>query len=188
MQVTKTPRLGLQIIIPQVIPDHRGYFEETYHEEKLAKLGIHNRFVQENQSFSRQGSVRGLHYQLAPHTQAKLVRVLAGEIWDVVVDLRQGAPTFGQWEGVRLSAENKKQLLIPKGYAHGFAVLSEQAMVLYKCDAFYHPTAEAGIHFLDPTLAIDWKLPMHPPIISAKDQQLPNFRDAIMNSTAAPHD
>ena len=181
MQVTSTPLLGLQVITPQVIQDQRGYFWESYHEHKLAKLGIHIRFVQENQSFSRQGTIRGLHYQLAPYAQAKLIRVLEGEIWDIVVDLRQGADTFAQWEGVILSADNKKQLLIPKGYAHGFAVLSQQATVLYKCDAFYHPAAEAGIHFLDPTLAIDWRLGMQQPIVSEKDKQLPSFQDAIMN-------
>ena len=185
MEVTKTPCLGLQVITSQVIPDHRGYFWESYHEGKLAKLGIHNHFVQENQSFSKQGTIRGLHYQLAPYAQAKLIRVLAGEIWDVAVDLRQGAPTFGQWEGILLSGDNKKQLLVPRGYAHGFAVLSKQAIVLYKCDAFYHPAAEAGIHFLDPTLAIDWRLDGLQAIVSEKDQHLPSFQEAIMNFTEA---
>ncbi|MEM7055848.1 MAG: dTDP-4-dehydrorhamnose 3,5-epimerase [Bacteroidota bacterium] len=184
MQVTSTPLLGLQVIIPQIIQDHRSYFCENYHEKKLAKLGIHTRFVQENQSFSRQGTIRGLHYQLVPHAQAKLIRVLAGKIWDVAVDLRQGTDTFGQWEGIILSAANKKQLLIPRGYAHGFAVLSQQATVLYKCDAFYCPAAEAGIHFLDPTLAIDWKLGTQQPIVLEKDKQLPSFQAATMNFTA----
>ena len=152
---------------------------------KLGELGIHTRFVQENQSFSKQGTIRGLHYQLAPYAQAKLVCVLEGEIWDVAVNLWQGADTFGQWEGVILSADNKKQLLIPRGYAHGFAVLSQQATVLYKCDAFYHPAAEAGIHFLDPTLAIDWRLNTQQSIVSEKDKQLPSFQAAIMNFTEA---
>ena len=186
MQLTKTPILGLSVIHAQVIEDHRGYFWECYQEERLAQLGITHHFVQENQSYSKQGTIRGLHYQLAPYAQAKLVRVIAGEIWDVAVDLRQGAPSFGQWEGIMLSAANKKQLLVPKGYAHGFAVLSKDATVVYRCDASYHPASEAGIHFLDATLNIDWKLGSNQPILSKKDELLPNLAQATINFRASP--
>ena len=180
MQTVYTPLLGLPVIIPQPITDHRGYFAEIYHKDRFVELGISTQFVQENQSFSKKGTVRGLHYQRSPHAQAKLVRVLVGEIWDVAVDLRSKAPTFGHWEGLILSAENQKQLFIPRGYGHGFAVLSEQAVVLYKCDAFYQPAAEAGIHFLDPTLSIEWKLGTCQPIVSIKDQGLPNFQERLI--------
>jgi dTDP-4-dehydrorhamnose 3,5-epimerase len=183
MQLTKTPILGLSVLHATIMEDHRGYFWECYQEAKLSKLGIHNHFVQENQSYSRQATIRGLHYQLVPYAQAKLVRVIAGEIWDVVVDLRQDAPTFGQWEGIHLSARNKKQLLVPRGYAHGFSVLSKHATVLYKCDASYYPAAEAGVHFLDPSLAIDWKLGTLQPILSEKDANLPYLSQAKINFT-----
>jgi len=185
MQITKTPILGLTIIEPELKTDQRGYFMECYHQEKLTHLGIHNQFVQENQSFSKKGTIRGLHYQLNPYAQAKLIRVIDGAIWDIVVDLRQGSPTFGQWEGIMLSAENNKQLLIPRGYAHGFAVMSQEATIIYKCDNFYHPEAEAGIHWLDPELAIDWKINA-PPLLSARDQQLPCLEKAIINFEYQP--
>jgi dTDP-4-dehydrorhamnose 3,5-epimerase len=180
MQVTKTPILGLQLIEPEIKTDQRGYFMECYHQEKLAQFGIDNHFVQENQSFSTKGILRGLHYQLNPYAQAKLIRVVEGEIWDVAVDIRPGSPTFGKWEGILLSAKNKKQLLIPRGYAHGFSVIGEQATVSYKCDNFYNPEAEAGIYCLDKQLAIDWKI-SYPPTLSVKDQQLPSFENAIIN-------
>jgi dTDP-4-dehydrorhamnose 3,5-epimerase len=180
MQITKTPLLGLQIIESDIKLDPRGYFMECYHQERLAQLGIHTQFVQENQSHSKKGTVRGLHYQLNPYAQAKLIRVIDGEIWDVAVDIRQGSPTFGQWEGILLSAKNNKQLLIPRGYAHGFAVISEQATIIYKCDNFYHPEAEAGIYWLDPQLAINWKITTTP-LLSARDQQLPCLEKAIIN-------
>lgn len=180
MTRTYTSLLRLPVIEPTIKSDHRGYFMEAYHQEKLAQAGIHYQFVQDNQSYSKQGTIRGLHYQLNPFAQAKLIRVLVGEIWDIAVDIRQGSPTFGQWEGILLSANNQKQLLIPQGYAHGFAVLSKNAMVLYKCDNLYQPNAEAGIYCLDPLLGIDWKLNA-PPILSVKDQQLPSFHQALIN-------
>ena len=142
--------------------------------------------MQDNQSFSKQGTIRGLHYQTAPYAQTKLVRVIQGEIWDVAIDLRPNAQTFGKWEGVLLSAANKKQLLIPQGFAHGFAVLSRQAMVLYKCSAFYVREAEQGIVFNDPTLAIDWRLDTHKVIVSEKDRQLPTWQETLIkNATHA---
>ena len=180
MYLDKTPILGLQLIQPDLKEDCRGYFMECYHQEKLAQLGIHNSFVQENQSFSYQNVIRGLHYQLAPYIQAKLIRVVVGEIWDVIVDLRQGSPTFGTWEGILLSAQNKKQLLIPAGYAHGFSVISKQTTIIYKCDNFYYPVSETGIHCLDPHLAINWKL-SGSPILSTRDAELPFFEKATMN-------
>jgi dTDP-4-dehydrorhamnose 3,5-epimerase len=183
MNLTKTPLLDLTVIHGTMREDERGYFCETYHESKFAQLGIGYRFVQDNQSYSKQGTIRGLHYQLTPYTQAKLVRVIEGEVWDVAVDLRKGSLTFGRWEGVLLSAANQKQLLIPAGYAHGFSVLSEHATVFYKCDAFHYPPAEAGIHYLDPHLNIDWKLGNLLPILSQKDKTWPYFFQATMNFT-----
>lgn len=180
MIITHTPILGLKIIEPTVKKDNRGYFLETYHQGKLTELGIHNLFVQDNQSYSKQGTIRGLHYQLNPYAQTKLIRVVVGEIWDVAVDIREGSPTFGRWEGVLLTGENQRQLLIPKGYAHGFAVLSQQAIVVYKCDHIYQPDAEAGIHCFDTRLGIGWKLNVSP-LLSAKDQHLPTFDQAQMN-------
>ena len=186
MKLTRTPLLDLVVIEPAVFEDKRGYFFESYHTQKLAALGIDIDFVQDNQSFSKQGTIRGLHYQTAPYAQNKLVRVVQGEVWDIAVDLRPNTQTFGKWEGVRLSAANKKQLLIPKGFAHGFAVLSRQAIVLYKCDAFYVREAEQGIVFNDPTLAIDWKLDTQKVNVSEKDRQLPTLQETIgRNATHA---
>lgn len=146
--------------------DARGLFFESYHEKKFAEFGIQDRFVQDNQSFSRKDVLRGLHYQLK-HPQAKLCRVIQGEVLDVAVDIRTGSPTFGQWVSVRLSAENKRQLYIPKDFAHGFLVLSETAEVLYKCDDFYYQDDEYGIAWNDPSLGINWE--SESPILSAKD-------------------
>ena len=186
MQLHRTPLLDLPVVAPTVFEDKRGYFFESYHTQKLAALGIDIDFVQDNQSFSKQGTIRGLHYQTAPYAQTKLVRVIQGEIWDVAIDLRPNAQTFGKWEGVLLSAANKKQLLIPQGFAHGFAVLSHQAMVLYKCSAFYVREAEQGIVFNDPTLAIDWRLDTHKVIVSEKDRQLPTWQETLIkNATHA---
>ena len=182
MLITTTPLLGLKVLEPDIKKDNRGYFIEAYHQEKLAKVGINNLFVQDNQSYSKQGTIRGLHYQLNPYAQTKLIRVVVGEIWDVAVDIRQGSPTFGIWEGILLSADNQKQLLIPKGYAHGFVVISKYATVVYKCDNIYQPDAEAGIYCFDTQLRIDWKLNA-PPLLSTKDQQLPTFNQAVINFT-----
>lgn len=135
-------------------------------------------FVQDNESSSSYGVVRGLHYQLNPYSQAKLVRVIQGRVYDVAVDLRNDSPTFGEWVGVELSSENKKQFLIPKGFAHGFSVLSETAIFAYKCDDYYHPEAEGGIVYDDPTLNIDWKVKREDAIVADKDKELPTFGNA----------
>ena len=177
MTIETTPIQDLVIIIPTVFEDERGYFMESYNQQKLAELGITIDFVQDNQSFSKQGTLRGLHYQNPPFAQTKLVRVLEGEIMDVAVDLRKDSPTYGQHFAIKLSAENKKQFLIPHGFAHGFSVISETATVLYKCDQFYNKTSEGGIRFDDPILNIDWGIDLNTAIVSEKDLELPNFAD-----------
>jgi len=175
MEKITTDIPGLFVLQPQVFEDNRGHFFESYNAQKFAGHGLDLVFVQDNQSQSAYGVVRGLHYQLPPHAQTKLVRVLQGTILDVALDIRQGSPTFGRHFAIELSAENKKQLFIPKGFAHGFSVLSEKAVVMYKCDAFYNKESDAGILFNDPALGIDWKLPADRVIVSDKDKQLPTF-------------
>ena len=165
----------LVVLTPDVFEDSRGYFFEGYNKNKLSALGIDIEFVQDNQSFSQRGTLRGLHYQNPPYAQTKLVRVLQGEIMDVSLDLRKDSPTYGQHFGIKLTAENKKQLLVPQGFAHGFSVLSETAVVLYKCDQFYNKASEGGIRFDDPTLAIDWGMDFKDAIVSDKDGVLPSF-------------
>lgn len=172
---------GLLIFEPKVFEDSRGYFFEAYNEEVFHKQGIDLRFVQDNQSKSSYGVIRGLHYQLNPFAQYKLVRAIHGAILDVAVDLRKGSPTFGKHLALELSGENRKQLLIPAGFAHGFSVLSETAVVFYKCDALYNKESEAGIRFDDASLNIDWKIPSGKEIISEKDQQLPTFENCRNN-------
>lgn len=159
------------VLEPTVFADSRGFFFESYHQEKFAELGITARFVQDNHSRSVKGTLRGLHYQLR-YPQAKLCRVVSGTVLDVAVDIRRGSPTFGQWVSVVLSAENKWQIFVPRGFAHGFVVLSETADFLYKCDEFYHPEDDHGIAWNDPDLAIDWQL-TQPPLLSAKDARNP---------------
>jgi dTDP-4-dehydrorhamnose 3,5-epimerase len=182
MNVISTEIEGLFIIEPEVFGDERGYFFESYNKMKLDPLvGSTYTFVQDNESKSSYGVVRGLHYQLAPFSQAKLLRVLQGKVYDVAVDLRQKSPTFGKWVGVELSDKNKRQLLIPKGFAHGFSVLSETAVFAYKCDEYYHPEAEAGIAYNDPSLNIDWKVNEEDIKVSPKDGMLPIFEKARMN-------
>jgi dTDP-4-dehydrorhamnose 3,5-epimerase len=173
MAIIKTAFPGLVIFEPTVIKDSRGYFFESYSERLFQAEGITSRFVQDNQSKSSYGVLRGLHYQLNPHAQTKLVRVLSGTILDVVVDIRTGSPSFGKAFSIELSAENNKQLLIPKGFAHGFSVLSETAEVMYKCDAFYNKESEAGIIYNDAALHIDWQIPADKAIVSEKDLQQP---------------
>ena len=173
MPFHKTEIPGLQLFEPNVFEDSRGYFFESYNANIFKQEGIDIVFVQDNQSSSSYGVIRGLHYQLNPHAQTKLVRVLSGNILDVAVDVRKGSPTFGHHFTIELSAENKKQLLVPKGFAHGFSVLSEKAEVLYKCDGFYNKESEGGICFDDPSLNIDWKIPADKAIVSDKDQVLP---------------
>jgi dTDP-4-dehydrorhamnose 3,5-epimerase len=167
----------LVVLTPDVFEDARGYFFEGYNKNKFSALGIDIDFVQDNQSFSQRGTLRGLHYQNPPYAQTKLVRVLQGEIMDVAVDLRKDSPTYGQHFGIKLTAENKKQLLVPQGFAHGFSVLSETAVVLYKCDQFYNKASEGGIRFDDPTLNIDWGMDLKDAIVSEKDLILPGIVD-----------
>ena len=175
MGIIKTEFPGLIIFEPTVLKDSRGYFFESYSERVFHAEGIDTRFVQDNQSKSSYGVIRGLHYQLNPHAQTKLVRVLSGKILDVAVDIRTGSPTYGKAFALELSAENNKQLLIPEGFAHGFSVLSETAEVMYKCDAFYNKESEAGIIYNDSALNIDWNIPADKAIISEKDLQQPSL-------------
>jgi dTDP-4-dehydrorhamnose 3,5-epimerase len=167
----------LLIFEPKVFEDSRGYFFEAYNQDSFAKEGISQKFVQDNQSKSSYGVIRGLHYQLNPHAQCKLVRTLQGTILDVAVDIRVGSPTFGKHFTIELSAENKKQLLIPAGFAHGFSVLSETAVVFYKCDTLYSKESEAGIIYNDPSLNIDWKIPKGKELVSDKDLAQPLFKN-----------
>lgn len=172
---------GLVIIEPTVYEDSRGYFFEAYNGALFEKNGITTQFVQDNQSKSSYGVIRGLHYQLNPSAQAKLVRVLEGRILDVAVDIRKGSPTYGQHFDLELSAENKRQLYIPEGFAHGFSVLSETAIVLYKCNALYNKAAEGGIRFDDAELGINWQVDPAAAVVSEKDLVLPSFTDALNN-------
>lgn len=161
---------GVFIVETTAFTDARGYFMETYNEKDFSAAGIAAHFVQDNQSSSSRGVLRGLHFQME-HPQAKLVRVISGEVFDVAVDIRPNSPTYGKWVGVILSAQNRRQFLIPKGFAHGFLVLSEQAEFAYKCDEFYHPKDEGGILWNDPNIGIEWPLPEGvEPILSQKDK------------------
>lgn len=181
MPFFKTDFPGLMIFEPAVYEDSRGYFFESYNERVCKENGIHYHFVQDNQAKSGYGVIRGLHYQLEPEAQTKFIRVLSGSILDVVVDIRKGSPTYGKVFSIELSAENKKQLLVPAGFAHGYSVLSETAEVFYKCDRFYHRESEGGIAYNDPALAIDWKIPAGKEIISEKDRQHPTLSAAKNN-------
>ena len=180
MKVIETEIEGVFILEPQVFGDDRGYFFESFSlkhfEEKVSKTV----FVQDNESKSKYGVLRGLHYQLPPYTQAKLVRVVKGRVLDVAVDIRKGSPTFGKYVAVELSEENKLQFFLPKGFAHGFAVLSEEAIFQYKCDEYYAPDYEGAICYDDPDLGIDWRLPLEDIILSEKDKKHPRLRDAIL--------
>ncbi|MFP4058943.1 MAG: dTDP-4-dehydrorhamnose 3,5-epimerase [Bacteroidota bacterium] len=181
MNIKKTNIEGLLVIEPNVFEDQRGYFFESYNKNKFNEAGLVFNWVQDNQSKSVRGVLRGLHYQLAPRAQSKLIRVLEGTIFDVAVDIRKGSPTFGKWHGLELSAENLKQFLVPKGFAHGFSVLSETATVFYKCDEFYAPEYDRGIYFNDPALGIDWQLNENEIILSEKDRKLPVLKEAEIN-------
>ena len=174
MTVIPTPLAGLLLIEPKIFGDSRGFFFETWHRQRYRDLGIDADFVQDNLSFSRRGILRGLHYQ-KPASQGKLVMVLQGEVFDVAVDLRRSSHTFGQWHGVKLSAENKHQFYVPPGFAHGFGVVSETALFHYKCTEFYSPKDEQAIRWNDPDLKIPW--PIADPILSAKDAQAPFLKD-----------
>lgn len=181
MKIIETSIKDLLIIEPRQFKDDRGYFFESFSQKKFVDLGLNYNFVQDNESKSRYGVVRGLHYQLAPYAQAKLVRAVKGSIYDVALDLRQGSQTFGKWFGVELNQDNKLQLLIPRGFAHGFAVLSEEAIFSYKCDNVYNKESEKGIIFNDPQLGIDWKLAEKDIHLSDKDNELPLFINSEHN-------
>jgi dTDP-4-dehydrorhamnose 3,5-epimerase len=179
MNFISTPLQGCYIIEPRIINDERGYFMESFNKQTFAKgVGSNVEFVQDNQSFSTFGVLRGLHYQTGQHAQAKLVRVLSGEVLDVAVDIRPGSVTYGQHVSVLLSAENQRQFFVPRGFAHGFVVLSETATFFYKCDNFYNKESEGGIRYDDPVLSIDWKVAAGSMIISEKDKILPNLESA----------
>jgi dTDP-4-dehydrorhamnose 3,5-epimerase len=173
MIITKTGFKDLLILEPVVHQDERGFFVESYNKATLHKNGIDIDFVQDNQSFSKRGVLRGLHFQKEPHAQTKLVRALSGTILDVVVDLRADQPTYKKHFSIELSEENRKQLLVPKGFAHAFVVLSDTASVLYKCDEYYTKNAEGGVRFDDPQLKIDWGMPKEKLVVSSKDLELP---------------
>jgi dTDP-4-dehydrorhamnose 3,5-epimerase len=177
MTVETTFIKDLLVLTPAIFEDERGYFFESYSEASFVKNGLSYTFIQDNQSFSKKGVIRGLHFQKAPYSQAKLVRVLQGEILDVAVDLRKDSVTYGQHFSIQLSAENKKQLLVPKGFAHGFSVLSANAVVSYKVDEVYHKESESGIQYNDSTLAINWQVNAAEAIVSDKDRVLGTFKD-----------
>lgn len=172
MNIMTTSLKGLLIIEPRVFKDNRGFFMETYNQNKYQKSGMNRHFVQDNLSYSRRSALRGLHFQIK-HPQAKLVQVITGEIFDVAVDIRKGSPTFGNWTGVVLSDQNKRQMFIPEGFAHGFCVVSETAHFSYKCSDFYVPDDEGGIIWSDPDVGIDW--PVKDPVISEKDKHYPRL-------------
>ncbi|CDF81228.1 dTDP-4-dehydrorhamnose 3,5-epimerase 3) [Formosa agariphila KMM 3901] len=181
MTVTETKLKDCFILEPQVFGDKRGYFLESYNAETFNKLtGLDVTFVQDNESFSSRGVLRGLHYQLGEHAQAKLVRVVKGEVLDVAVDIRKGSPTFGQHVAVNLTEDNKRQLFVPRGFAHGFVVLSETAIFSYKCDNFYNKASEGSIIYNDKTLNIDWQIDESEMLISEKDTISPSFENATL--------
>jgi len=181
MAIIATDFPGLFIYEPAVFEDSRGYFFESYNEREFIAAGIDIEFVQDNQARSSYGVIRGLHFQMDPHAQTKLVRVLSGNILDVVVDIRKGSPAFGKAFTLELSAANKKQLLIPQGFAHGYSVLSETAEVFYKCDTFYNKASEGGILYNDEELGIDWMIPADKAIVSDKDKVYPGIKGCSSN-------
>jgi len=186
MPFTETGFPGLLIYDPIVYGDDRGYFFESYNKQSFLKENVDIIFVQDNQARSVYGVVRGLHFQKDPHSQTKLIRVLEGNILDVAVDLRKGSPTYGKAYTIELSAENKKQLLVPQGFAHGYSVLSETAEVFYKCDRFYNKETEGGLAYNDPALAIDWKIPQEKMILSPKDIVHPVLSECSHNFVYYP--
>jgi dTDP-4-dehydrorhamnose 3,5-epimerase len=179
MKIIPTKIPDVLIIEPQVFQDNRGYFVETYNQAKFEANGLNYNFVQDNQSFSQYGTIRGLHFQTGEYAQAKLVRAMQGTVLDVAVDFRENSPTKGQYVAVELSDTNFRQLLIPRGFAHGFAVISETAIFAYKCDNIYHKDSEAGILYSDTELQIDWQIPTDKQIISDKDQTWPTLQEYL---------
>lgn len=180
MNVIRTDVEGVVILEPRVFPDERGYFFESFSQREFEEKVCGTVFVQDNESCSSYGVLRGLHYQLPPYTQAKLVRVVTGKVLDVVVDLRKDSPTFGKHVAVELSGENKRQLFVPRGFAHGFVVLSETVVFQYKCDNYYAPGYEGGIRFDDPNLGIDWQIPREDMVLSEKDMKHKGFSEAFV--------
>ena len=178
MEVIKTAIDGVVIIEPKVFGDHRGYFFESFSESRFNELVRETRFVQDNESKSRYGVLRGLHFQKPPYAQSKLVRVVKGAVLDVAVDIRKGSPTFGQHVAVELTACNHRQFFVPRGFAHGFVVLTDEVIFQYKCDNYYAPEYEGAIAWDDPDLGIDWKIPAEDVILSAKDTCHPRLKDA----------
>lgn len=184
VKVTDTKLTDVKIVEPAVFGDHRGFFTESYSEKDFKEAGITHDFVQDNHSLSTQaGVVRGLHFQKGQSAQTKLIRVLTGAVLDVIVDIRKGSPTYGQWEGYILSESNHRQLLVPKGFAHGFATLTPNVHFLYKCDNYYDAAADAGIAFDDPDLAINWPLDLGQAILSEKDQKHPTLKEFESENT-----
>lgn len=181
MKIVETGFKGLIVIKPSVYTDSRGYFFESFNKNSFQNAGIDFSPIQDNESKSTRGVIRGLHYQLNPFGQSKLIRVVEGKIFDVVLDLRKGSLTFGKWYGIELDSETKDQFLVPCGFAHGFSVLSEIAIIQYKCDNVYNPQSERGVAVNDPNLDINWKLGQTLPVISEKDKKLPLFKDAEYN-------
>jgi dTDP-4-dehydrorhamnose 3,5-epimerase len=179
MPFIETGLPDLKVFEPKVFADSRGYFFESFNQNTFADAGIESVFVQDNESKSNKGVVRGLHYQHAPFAQAKLVRVVRGKVLDVVLDIRKGSPTFGKVYSIELSAENKLQLYIPRGFAHGFSVLEDETIFQYKCDNFYSKESEGGIRYNDPSLNIDWKIDEAEAVVSDKDKVLPLFKDCV---------
>ena len=178
MKFSRTAIEDVVIIEPKVHGDHRGYFVETYRKDKLEEfLGYSINFCQDNESKSKKGVLRGLHYQLPPHAQTKLVRVIQGKVLDVAVDIRKGSPTFGKYVAVELSEENKKQMLIPRGFAHGFVVLEDDTIFAYKVDSYYSPECDRGIAYNDPDITIDWQLPTNKLLLSEKDTKQPKLNE-----------
>lgn len=181
MEILETALEGVLIIEPRVFKDARGYFFESFSQREFDEKVRPIRFVQDNESMSTYGVVRGLHYQRMPYTQSKLVRCVKGRVLDVAVDIRRGSPTFGQHVAVELSEENHRQLFIPRGFAHGFSVLSDVAVFQYKCDNFYHPEADAGIQLMDEALSIDWRIPIEQAILSEKDLHHARLCDVVLD-------
>ena len=181
MPFAKTDFPGLQVFTPAIFEDGRGFFFESYNQRVFSNEGIEINFVQDNQASSSFGVIRGLHYQLEPHAQTKLIRVLSGNILDAVVDMRKNSPTYGKVYTIELSAQNKKQLLVPKGFAHGYSVISKTAEVFYKCDVFYHKESEGGIAWNDPLLNINWRTPADSIIVSEKDSHHPSLENCRNN-------
>jgi dTDP-4-dehydrorhamnose 3,5-epimerase len=180
MEVIRTALDGVVILEPKIFGDARGYFFESFSQREFEQKVCRTVFVQDNESRSRRGVLRGLHYQLPPHAQSKLVRVIAGRVLDVAVDIRRGSPTFGRHVAVELSGENRRQFFVPRGFAHGFVVLSDEALFQYKCDNFYAPQHEGAIAFDDPALGIDWQIPPEEIILSEKDRAHPPLAEATI--------